>query len=248
LIKFFQLKTKLLKTVTRFLYNQEIVRMKRILLIAVVLIVSVTSASASGQVSQFIKKGHVLSWSASSGNFGSMKVVFVDGLLFEVEQSNQVNKAAGIIRLYGAIVNNGKKAVLLNVGPWKEVWEGTVSGNKIVGTLVAGRSVYTFKIRAEGHAEVSTKPFIAGKTLSWQTDAAGGQDGTIYVVSTRGTTFKLEQRNNQNKSAGVTKLDGEFKDGKIYIYNKKWHETWTGTFNKGAVNGKINNRYTFRIF
>lgn len=220
--------------------------MKKILLIAVALIVSFTSASAN--VSQFIKRGNVLSWSASSGNYGLMKVVYVDGLLFEVEQSNEVNKAAGIIRLYGAILDNGRKVVLLNVGQWKEVWEGTVSKNKIVGNMVAGRSVYTFKIRAEGHATVSTQPFIAGKTLSWQSDAAGGQDGTIYVVSVRGKTFKLKQRNNQNKSVGITKLNGEFKDGKIYIYNKKWHETWTGTFTKGAVKGKINNRYRFKIF
>jgi len=208
------------------------------------------ASSASAQTPQMIKRGNVLSWSASSGHNGSMKIVSVDGAFFEVEQSNDHNRAAGIVRLYGAVVENGHRIVLINVGQWKEVWEGEVSRNEISGKLAAGSSSYTFRITSfrEPVAEtVSTAPFVSGRTLKWSSDAAGGQNGSLYVVATKGSTFLLEQRNQQNASAGITKLEGEIKDGMVYIYNRKWNETWVGTFSRGSVSGKINNRYSFRI-
>jgi len=44
------------------------------------------------------------------------------------------------------------------------------------------------------------------------------------------------------------RMEGEVKDGRIYIYNRKWDETWIGTFRHGSVIGKVNNRTEFRIF
>ena len=60
-------------------------------------------------------------------------------------------------------------------------------------------------------------------------------------------TFTIDQVNFRNKAAGTTKLEGEVKSGTIYIYNKKWNETWTGTYSNGKTTGKINNRYSFTI-
>jgi hypothetical protein len=218
--------------------------MKRFIILLVIL--CAIPASLSAQVGSFIKNGNVLSWKASSGHYGAMKVVAADGQYFEIEQTNEMNKAAGIIKLYGAVINNGQKIVLINVGNWKEVWEGTVSDAGIDGKIVAGSAKYTFKITARG-AAVSTAPFIGGKTLKWSSNAMGGQNGTMYVSSINGSTFNLEQKNEKNFAAGVVKLDGEIKDGKVFIYNRKWNETWIGNNANGVVAGKINNRYTFQI-
>lgn len=92
-----------------------------------------------------------------------------------------------------------------------------------------------------------TSPFISGKTLRWESDAQGGQKGTIYVTSTDGSSFYLDQKNNKNKAAGIIKLEGKIENGKIIIKNSKLNETWVGTLKNGTVSGKINNKNTFRI-
>lgn len=103
-------------------------------------------------------------------------------------------------------------------------------------------------IRERDYRPAPTAPFINGKTLRWETDALGGQNGTIYVTSTKGSSFYLDQRNHKNRDAGVVKLEGKIKDGKIFIYNYRWKETWVGTFGNGVIYGKINNTYNFKIF
>ena len=221
--------------------------MKRFIILVVAL--CAIPATLSAQVGSFIKNGNVLSWKASSGHYGAMKVMAADGQYFEIEQTNDMNKAAGVIRLYGAVLQNGQKIVLINTGNWKEVWEGTVSGSGIDGRIGAGSAKYTFKITAGGAAvsAVSTAPFISGKTLKWSSNAMGGQNGTLYVSSINGSTFNLEQKNDKNVAAGVVKLDGEIKDGKVFIYNRKWKEKWVGNNANGVVRGMINNRHTFQI-
>jgi hypothetical protein len=72
-------------------------------------------------------------------------------------------------------------------------------------------------------------------------------DRTIKVTSVSGTKFNIDQVNFNNRAAGTTKLDGEVKDGKVYIYNRQWNENWVGTYINGKVTGKINNRYDFTI-
>ena len=88
-------------------------------------------------------------------------------------------------------------------------------------------------------------PFTSGATLKWSTSA--GQNGSIVVTSVSGAKFTMDQKNVKNPGAGVTKLDGEVKDGKVYIYNRQWNETWVGTYSNGKVTGKINGSYTFTI-
>ncbi|NVN92335.1 MAG: hypothetical protein HXX11_17280 [Desulfuromonadales bacterium] len=104
-------------------------------------------------------------------------------------------------------------------------------------------------IRERKHpvATVSSAPFISGKTLRWESDAQGGQNGTIYVTSSNGSSFFLEQKNFKNRAAGIIKLEGTIKDGKVSVYNSKWNETWIGTVHNGIVHGNINNKYNFRI-
>jgi len=218
--------------------------MKRFIILLVAL--CAIPATLSAQVGSFIKNGNVLNWKASSGHYGAMKVVNADGQYFEIEQTNEMNKAAGVIKLYGAVLNNGQNIVLINIGNWKEVWEGTVSGAGIDGKIAAGSTKYTFKITGHG-AAVSTAPFIAGKTLKWSSNAMGGQNGTMFVSSINGSTFNLEQKNDKNVAAGVVRLDGEIKDGKVFIYNRKWKEKWVGNNVNGVVSGMINNRHTFQI-
>jgi len=195
---------------------------------------------------QMIKTGNVLSWSTSAGQNGALKIVSTNGLVFEADQTNEKNTAAGVIRLYGAIVDGGKKMVLINIGQWKGVWEGNISATEISGKLTEGSSAYTFKITSSA-TTTSTAPFITGKTLKWETTAAGGQKGTIFVTSTKGTMFYLDQKNFNNTAAGITKLEGEVKDGKIYIYNRQWNETWIGVYGNGVVTGKINSSIPFNI-
>lgn len=220
--------------------------MKRLLL--ALLVAAAVTAPALAQANSFIKNGATLYWKASTGDNGTMKVANASGQYFEVEQANERNKSAGIQRLYGAILDNGKRVVLLNVGNWKEVWEGKSSADGVSGTIIAGSSNYSFTISvAPPVAQVSTAPFLLGKTLRWKTNASAGQNGVIRVTGVNGSTFTLEQRNDQNPAAGVTKLDGEIKDGKFYIYNRQWKETWVGTLSGGVVSGKINGTYTFQI-
>jgi len=219
--------------------------MKRVLL---AFLVAAAAVSVSAQANGFIKNGATLYWKASTGDNGTMTVSNVSGSNFEIDQGNEKNKAAGLQKLYGAILDNGKRVVLLNVGSWKEVWDGPASADGVSGTIFAGTSKYTFSISAVPPApQISTAPFIAGKTLKWKTNASGGQNGNMKVAAVNGATFKLEQTNVKNRAAGVTKLDGEVKDGKFFIYNRQWNETWEGTLSGKTVKGKINNSHTFEI-
>jgi hypothetical protein len=70
----------------------------------------------------------------------------------------------------------------------------------------------------------------------------------MFVTSVSGTTFQIEQTNVQNAAAGVIRMDGEIKNGKVYIYNRKWNETWIGAAVNGKVTGKVNNGGGFEIF
>jgi len=209
------------------------------------------AAPVSAQGARMIKRGEVFRWATNTGQNGMMKIIAVDGPLFEIEQTNEKNRSAGAVRLYGAVVDNGRKVVLLNVGQWREVWDGNFFNDEITGNLLTGSASFTFKITPAAmdlHQEEGTAPFITGKTLRWETGAVGGQNGTFYVTHAKGPIFHLEQKNNRNVAAGVTRLEGEVKDGRIYIYNRKWNETWIGTLRRGSVVGRVNNQTEFRIF
>ena len=220
--------------------------MKKILGSLILVIALIASASAQGI--PMIRRGEVWRWTIEGGQNGLMKVTAVDGALFELEQTNEHNQAAGAVRMFGAVVDNGRKVILLNVGQWKEVWEGELLHDKIVGTLSAGSAHFSFQIFPAAHREEGPAPFITGRTLRWETNALGGQGGTLLVTRTEGSRFYLEQTNRKNPGAGLVRLEGEIKEGRIYIYNRKWNETWIGVFERGAVVGKVNGQAEFRIF
>lgn len=218
---------------------------------ASLLLSSAMVATGAAQGPRMIKRGETFRWVTNTGQNGMMKIVAVDGPLFEVEQTNEMNRSAGAVRLYGAVVDNGRKIVLLNVGQWKEVWDGNLQNDEITGDLLTGSTSFTFKISPvamDHRREEGTAPFLPGRTLRWETGAVGGQSGTLYVTHTRGTFFYLEQKNSKNTAAGVIRLEGEVKGRQIYIYNRKWNETWVGMLRHGSVVGKVNNGTEFRIF
>lgn len=189
--------------------------MKKTLPLLIVLTASLLT-SASAQELSLLRRGEVLRWTADNGQSGTMRVVAADGALFEVEQTNEFNRAAGVVRLYGASIDWGTKVVLLNVGPWKEVWEGTFSPNETAGTISAGTVNCGFRIRPASLREDGRALFAAGRTLHWKT--------------------------------GAVSMEGEIREGRICIYNKRWNETWVGAFAHGTMVGKVNGQTEFRIF
>lgn len=220
--------------------------MKTLLVSLAFSIALTTSALARGGPQ--LERGDVFRWSIRSGQNGLMRVVSVDGALVEIEQTNEHNRAAGAVRMFGAVTDHGRKLVLLNVGQWKEVWEGDIERDRIVGTVSSGSTRLDFQMVPARHHEEGPAPFITGRVLRWETNALGTQGGTFVVTRTDGPRFFLEQTNRKNPGAGVVRMEGEIKDGRVYIYNRQWNENWVGTFEHGAVVGKVNGQAEFRIF
>ena len=220
--------------------------MKRLLVALALTIALTTSALARG--GPRIERGDVFHWSIQGGQNGLMKIVAVDGALLEVEQINERNRAAGAVRMFGAMTENGRKIVLLNVGQWKEVWEGDYDRDRIVGTVTTRSSRLDFQMVPASHHEEGPAPFITGRVLHWETNAVGTQGGTFRVTRTEASRFFLEQTNRKNPGAGAVRMEGEIRDGRVYLYNRQWNETWIGVFAQGAVVGKVNGQAEFRIF
>jgi hypothetical protein len=196
---------------------------------------------------QIIAPGKTLSWSTSTGQMGSLRISNVTGQYFEAEQTNEKNRGAGVVRLYGALLDNGRKVVLINAGQWREVWEGSLSEHEITGNLVTGSSRIPFRIMEPMAAPMASRnPFAEGMILKWTSGA--GQEGIMRVVFSSGSKFVMEQKNHRNPGAGLTKFEGEFRDGRVILVNKQWNETWEGNWHNGRVTGKINNRTEFQIF
>jgi len=217
------------------------------LLVALALTLALPSAALAHGGPQ-IERGDVFRWSIQGGQNGLMRIVAVDGKLLEVEQTNEQNRAAGSVRMFGAVTENGRKIVLLNVGQWKEVWEGEYDHDRIVGTVSTRSTRFDFQMVPASHHEDGPAPFVTGRVLHWETNALGTQGGTFIVTRTEGPRFFLEQTNRKNPGAGVVRMDGEIRDGRVYLYNRQWNETWVGVFARGAVVGKVNDQADFRIF
>ncbi len=220
--------------------------MKTLLVCLALTFALTTSALARGGPQ--IERGAVFRWNIHGGQNGLMRIVAVDGALLEIEQTNEHNRTAGAVRMFGAVTDNGRKLVLLNVGQWKEVWEGEFERDRIVGTVSSGSARLDFQMVPASHHEEGPAPFITGRVLRWETNALGSQGGTFIVRRTEGSRFFLEQTNRKNPGAGVVRMEGEVKDGRVYIYNRQWNETWVGVLTRGAVVGKVNGQADFRIF
>ena len=206
----------------------------------------VASVPASAQALALIKQSNLLAWSTQVGH-GTLKITAVDAQYFEADQTNDLNKSLGTIHMQGAILDGGHRVVLVQPGAWRGVWDGTASTTEITGKMTQGAATYTFKITAPAPvaAVVNTAPFLLGKTLNWSTTP--GQNGTMHITATKGATFLVDQTNAKNAAAGIIKLDGEVKEGKVYLYNRKSNETWIGTATGGLVTGKVNNATPFTI-
>lgn len=220
--------------------------MKTLLVTLALTIALTTSALARGGPQ--IERGDVFRWSIQGGQNGLMKIVAVNGALLEVEQTNERNRAAGAVRMFGAVTENGRKIVLLNVGQWKEVWEGEYDHDRIVGKVTTRSTRLDFQMVPASHHEEGPTPFVTGRVLHWETNALGNQGGTFIVTRTEGSRFFLEQTNRKNPGAGVVRMEGEIRDGRVYLYNRPWKETWVGVFARGAVVGKVNGQAEFRIY
>jgi hypothetical protein len=98
--------------------------------------------------------------------------------------------------------------VLINIGSWKEVWEGTVSSSEISGNLISGSSKYTFKITEPVAAPVvKSAPLAAGEYQGvhrhWTDKVIINADGTHKRASNGdpgtwtfdGTTLVLKWKN-----------------------------------------------------
>lgn len=195
---------------------------------------------------QMIAQGRNLTWSTNTGQTGSLRITLVNGPYFEADQTNEKNRGAGIVKLVGAVTDNGRKVVLINAGQWKEVWEGSLSDHEINGTLVAGSSRFSFKVVEPSAMTAHRNPFHEGRIMRWTSGA--GQNGTMRVVSSSGSRFVMEQKNDRNPAAGLTRFEGEIVDGQVTLVNRQWRETWAGTFVHGKVTGKINGKTEFSIF
>lgn len=221
--------------------------MKKLLVVSLALTLALTT-SALAHGGPHLERGDVFRWSIKGGQNGLMRIVAVDGALLEVEQTNEQNRTAGSVRMFGAVTENGRKIVLLNVGQWKEVWEGEFEHDKILGTVSTRSTRLDFQMVPTSHHEEGPAPFITGRVLRWETNALGNQGGTFTVTRTEGPRFFLEQTNRKNPNAGVVRMEGEVRDGRVYLYNRQWNETWVGVFSHSAVVGKVNGQAEFRIF
>lgn len=188
------------------------------------------------------KVGDVLKWSTAAMQNGSMKVMSVSGDKFKIEQFNVKNKRAGGVIFEGEIIGEGKYK--LTAARVNEVWVGDFKNGSIVGKVNGSCS---FKINGVRNVAVKRDyPFRKDRYFRWETSAS--QYGTLKILEVSSDKFKLEQFNEVNKSEGGVVLEGKFgDDGKCYIFNKRWNETWIGEFKGDALIGKINNVYTFKI-
>lgn len=87
----------------------------------------------------YFQNDRVLSWKTSSQggtlSHGELRISNVNNNSFDAAQSNKNNPGAGTQTLYGGIFNGDQQVVLLNVGEFREVWVGAVSGDRIVGKI-----------------------------------------------------------------------------------------------------------------
>ena len=202
----------------------------------------------------FFSVGEKLKWTTTAGQLGDMSVVSVDENNFTLSQTNIRNKRAGAVKLSGSLDDKGN--VKITNSNWSEIWIGSFNaeGSAIKGKVNKGhdftitREKTAYQTAADSpsaHGE-GKGPIIVGKTLKWSTSAR--QNGTLKIVSIKNGKVAFDQINFKNRAAGAVRLDGEIKeDGKFYLFNKKWKETWVGTISKDKVEGKINNRYKFTI-
>lgn len=130
----------------------------------------------------YFQNGKTLTWKTSQqGNTvggGELRISNVSNSTFDAGQTNTYNPGAGLQSLYGGIFNDDKQIVLLNVGEYREVWIGSVSGDRITGTI-EGTNV-DFEIR---YKPVVPLQWVAyDGTLPAHAVSGGFENGTDLMV------------------------------------------------------------------
>jgi len=171
-----------------------------------------------------------------------MTVDSVSGDVFVQKQTNEVAQNIGVQTMYGGFIENGSRAVILNVGSLKEVWDCMVYSDR----LECKYNGFSMLIKEKKQiVKTSQVPFNIDDVMNWSTSA--NQSGKLTVTSIDGASFTLDQNNEKNISAGTTKLTGEVKNGKIYFYDRQWNETWEGTLSGSTITGMVDTYYTFTV-
>lgn len=192
------------------------------------------------------KKGDTLDWDTGAGR-GTMKVISIDGGKFKLEQYNELNKKAGKVIITGEVFQDGSCRIY---NPeWKEVWEGNLNGNSLVGKV---NNIRSFKITWEIPSYLSSSivkssklPFSNGDILKWN---LGTTTGTMKVISLKDDNFSLEKYNDFNKKAAPVKMNGSINsNGDCRITSESGKEIWIGKLAANTITGKASNGYNFKI-
>lgn len=109
---------------------------------------------------------------------GELRISNVSNNTFDAGQTNKNNADAGSQVLYGGIFNGDQQMVLLNVGAYREVWIGSITGDKITGKI-EGTNV-DFEI---GHKRVKPLQWVAYQGTMPDNAVSGGfENGTDLMV------------------------------------------------------------------
>ncbi|CAG36277.1 unknown protein [Desulfotalea psychrophila LSv54] len=193
---------------------------------------------------KLFREGKVLKWNASSGQGGKMRVTWRSGNRFKVAQTNDKNRAAGEVLLYGKMSGN---RVTIENREWNEVWRGVSNGSRVKGKI---NQRYDFKIwlPASAISKIEKKSALLEKGNLFRWHSSAGQEGKMEVTWIRGSRFRMSQTNRNNRAAGKVILHGKRKGNRIILESPQWDETWVGTITgRGEITGKINGQYGFRM-
>lgn len=112
---------------------------KKSFITLVLLLMTGLSTLYAQSARNFFQNDKTLTWKTSSQGAmvgqGELRISHVGNNTFDAEQINKSNPEAGTQVLYGGLFNSDRQVVLLNVGEYREVWIGTVTGDKITGKI-----------------------------------------------------------------------------------------------------------------
>lgn len=114
--------------------------MRKSILSTFVLLLTVGLSGLLAQnANNLFQENRILVWKTFSQGAvvsqGELTISNVRNSTFDAGQTNQNNREAGSRLLHGGIINGNKQVVLLNVGEYRELWEGTVTGDKVMGRI-----------------------------------------------------------------------------------------------------------------
>jgi len=158
--------------------------MKRnVFLVGLLLSVTAGLSTLHGQSARdCFQDGKTLIWKTTQQGAivgsGELQISNVANHTFDAGQSNLNNPGAGVQQLYGGIFNNGQQVVLLNIGEFREVWIGKVSGDRITGRIEGANVDFEIQVkRAQPLQWVAYKGTIPANAV-----AGGFENGSDLIV------------------------------------------------------------------